>query len=351
MKDIERRKSHISNYIKRYPFNGRSEYLIDKFYIIGYNVPTLNKLLFENNTDNDSLSKYIILDKIDEERNRLSTLNLQPFHFEEDPILLNEIASDYDKKCLNYDIMKDMILPNKILLYYSEEDLSSYNKEKEKTKDKEEPESEEDNFIIYEKNDNFNNELLKTTTVIFSSNPQTENNSKKSINGFAYIFYKKLKKKKFTSKKVYSFYIPIIFSIVSEYPFFNSFYKLCHQIKNLYNLPNNDIPIEIMLCNLIKFTESPINGTVLLSIKPFLLQINENMNNDFANDNIIIEETNDEEEVINKISDDNDNSNKKESKDFGVKSIKLLKKQSQINQTSFKRVIVPNMVDQNQLHI
>ena len=330
MKDIERRKSHISNYIKRYPFNGRSEYLIDKFYIIGYNVPTLNKLLFENNTDNDSLSKYIILDKIDEERNRLSTLNLQPFHFEEDPILLNEIASDYDKKCLNYDIMKDMILPNKILLYYSEEDLSSYNKEKEKTKDKEEPESEEDNFIIYEKNDNFNNELLKTTTVIFSSNPQTENNSKKSINGFAYIFYKKLKKKKFTSKKVYSFYIPIIFSIVSEYPFFNSFYKLCHQIKILYNLPNNDIPIEIMLCNLIKFTESPINGTVLLSIKPFLLQINENMNNDFANDNIIIEETNDEEEVINKISDDNDNSNKKESKDFGVKSIKLLKKQSQI---------------------
>ena len=85
-----------------------------------------------------------------------------------------------------------------------------------------------------------------------------------------------------------------------------------------------------MLCNLIKFTESPINGTVLLSIKPFLLQINENMNNDFANDNIIIEDTNDEEEVINKISDDNDNSNKKESKDFGVKSIKLLKKQSQI---------------------
>ena len=326
MKEIKRRKSYISNYIKRYPFNGRSEYLIDKFYIIGYNVPTLNKLLFENNSDNDSLSKYILLDKIDEEKNRLSTLNLQPFHFEEEPILLNEIASDYDKKCLNYDIMKDMILPNKILLYYSEEDLFYYNKEKEKTKDREEPESEEDNFIIYEKNDNFNNELLKTSTVIFSSNPQTENNSKKSINGFAYILYKKLKKKKFTTKKVYSFYIPIIFSIVSEYPFFNSFYKLCHQIKILYDLPNNDIPIEIMLCNLIKFTESPINGTVLLSIKPFLLQINESMNNNFANDNIIIEETNDEEEVINKISSENDNSNKKVSKELGNSLLKLLKK-------------------------
>ena len=333
MKDIEERKSYISNYIKRYPFNGRSEYLIDKFYIIGYNVPTLNKLLFENNSDNDSLSKYIILDKIDEEKSRLSTANLQPFHFEEEPILLNEIASDYDKKCLNFDIMRDMILPNKITLYYSEEDLSSYNKEKEKTKDKEESESEEDNFFIYEKNENFNNELLKTSSVIFSSNPQTENNSKKSINGFAYIFYKRLKKKKFTSKKVYSFYIPIIFSIVSEYPFFNSFYKLCNQIKILYSLPNNDIPIEIMLCNLIKFTESPINGTVLLSIKPFLLQINENINKDFINDNFIIEEANEDEELNNKNAEESENSNKKDLnaiKDFGFINIKLFKKQSQV---------------------
>ena len=37
--------------------------------------------------------------------------------------------------------------------------------------------------------------------MIFSSNPQAENNSKISINGFAYIFYKKLKEKKMEKEK------------------------------------------------------------------------------------------------------------------------------------------------------
>ena len=305
----QRRESHISGFIKRYPFNGHSKYLIDKFYIMGYNAPTLNKLLFEENDDPNNLSKNIIIDNTDEEKYK--SANLQPFHFEEDPIILNELASDFDKKCLNYDIMKEMIFPNKISLYYSEEDLSTYNKEKEKSKEKGEVDKKDDNFVIYEKNDNFNNEILKTSCVIFSSNPQAENNTKKSINGFAYIFYKKLKKKKFTAKKVYTFYIPIIFSVVSEFPFFNSYYKLCHQIKILFNLPNIDIPIEIILYNAIKFTESPINGTVLLSIKPFLLQVNKNLNNQANISNTIIEETNEDENINVKNLDDSDVLNKK----------------------------------------
>jgi len=305
----QRRESHISGFIKRYPFNGHSKYLIDKFYIIGYNAPTLTKLLYEDGDDPNNLSKNIIIDNIDEEK--FKSANLQPFHLEEDPIILNELASDFDKKCLNYDIMKEMIFPNKISLYYSEEDLSSYNKEKEKAKEKSEADKTDDNFVIYEKNDNFNNELLKTSCVIFSSNPQAENNTKKSINGFAYIFYKKLKKKKFTNKKVYTFYIPIIFSVVSEFPFFNSYYKLCHQIKILFNLPNIDIPIEIILYNAIKFTESPINGTVMLSIKPFLLQVNESLNNQDSNINVIVEENNEDENLNIKNSYDSEVLNQK----------------------------------------
>ena len=305
----QRRESHISGFIKRYPFNGHSKYLIDKFYIIGYNAPTLTKLLYEDGDDPNNLSKNIIIDNIDEEK--FKSANLQPFRLEEDPIILNELASDFDKKCLNYDIMKEMIFPNKISLYYSEEDLSSYNKEKEKAKEKNEADKTDDNFVIYEKNDNFNNELLKTSCVIFSSNPQAENNTKKSINGFAYIFYKKLKRKKFTNKKVYTFYIPIIFSVVSEFPFFNSYYKLCHQIKILFNLPNIDIPIEIILYNAIKFTESPINGTVMLSIKPFLLQVNESLNNQDSNINVIVEENNEDENLNIKNSYDSEVLNQK----------------------------------------
>ena len=36
------------NLITLYPFNGRSPYLIDKFYIIGYNYLTLEKTLIKN---------------------------------------------------------------------------------------------------------------------------------------------------------------------------------------------------------------------------------------------------------------------------------------------------------------
>ena len=110
---------------------------------------------------------------------------------------------------------------------------------------------------------------------------------------------------------------------MSEYPFFNSFYKLCHQIKILFNLPNNDIPVEIMLYNIIKFTESPINGNVLLSIKPFLLQLNTSLTNNLGTLNAIIEENNEDGEG-------KDDENKKESNDGKPLFKNLFKKATQI---------------------
>ena len=42
--DINNKKENL---ITLYPFNGHSPYLIDKFYIIGYNYLTLEKLLIK----------------------------------------------------------------------------------------------------------------------------------------------------------------------------------------------------------------------------------------------------------------------------------------------------------------
>ena len=36
------------NMIKRYPFNGRSKYLIDRFYIIGFRPNQIHKIIFQN---------------------------------------------------------------------------------------------------------------------------------------------------------------------------------------------------------------------------------------------------------------------------------------------------------------
>ena len=40
-------KPNISQKILRYPLNGRSSYLIDKFYIFGYDYMTLKKYLYK----------------------------------------------------------------------------------------------------------------------------------------------------------------------------------------------------------------------------------------------------------------------------------------------------------------
>ena len=303
MEKEEKKESKISKLIKRYPFNGRSNYLIDKFYIFGYNNPTLLKLLFEDN--NDNLSKHIIIDKKqNEEEKSKTTLNVQSFHLKEEPILLNEFTSDFNKECLEINMIKDMILPNKLNLYFSEEELSLYNKENGEDIDNGE-------FVQYEEIDTFDNELLKPQTVVFSSNPQTENNSKKSINGFAYIFYKRLKKRKILSKKVISFYIPTIFSIISEFPFYNGFYKLCKQIKYLFSYPKKEVPIEIMLSNIINNTLSPINGDVILSIRPISFSIYENENKNEKNVIKSIPEVPNEDEEFTLITEkdllDNDN--------------------------------------------
>ena len=333
MEKDEKKELNISKLIRRYPFNGRSNYLIDKFFIIGYNIQTIKKLLFNENDDN--LSNILPKKLNDEDKNKS---NIQGFILKEEPVLLNEIASDYGKDCLDFDIIKQMILPNKLILYSSEKELSAYQKENNGEND----ENESEDFIQYEENDFFDNDLLKENTVVFSSNPQSENNSKKSINGFAYIFYKKLKKRKFLSKKVISFYIPIVFSIISEYPFYNSFYNLCRQIRYLFSFPKIEVPIEIMLSNIITNTQSPINNDVILSIRPFCFSVVENKNVINSIPEIINEDEEPNFNIDNEISENNilrkktsDNFIKKELSNKSVnvggvkKNKKFLKKHSQ----------------------
>ena len=302
---MEKNEKNMSKTIKRYPYNGRSNYLIDKFYIIGFNIPTLMKILFEDN----NFPNNIILEKKpnEDDKNKLSS-HIQPFHLKEEPVILNEFTSDYNKDCFNFDVLKEMIFPNKITLYYIEEDISSIKQNSEiygKNLD----------FFEFEENECFENDFLKTSCVVFSSNPQMENSSKKSLNGFAYIFYKELKRKKINSKKLISFYIPTIFCTVSEYPYYNSFYKLSQQIKFLFEYPKLEIPLEFILHYIINTALSPLNREVILSIKPFSLPAERNQSNNNGI-SIIPEVFNEDEDHNSNNYDENDIFRKKTSDDF-----------------------------------
>ena len=297
---IENKNSkYLNDTIVRYPFNGRSKYLIDKFYIMGYDSKTLYKNLIDNNYDDiinkSNSSLNISLEDLFAKAEIKTKKYPQVFHIEESPTILNEITSDYKKQVPDKDLIKDMIFPNKIDFYYTEEitkiksfysEENSYRMGSRQTSlysklsgytindSKDNKEEEFINIFIEDDNIKFNSKYIKPYNIIFSYNPQTGTNSKKSINGFAHVFYRKYYQSKNMGDKIISFYVPIIFCIISEFPFYNSFYSLCNQIKNLYkeknekNECNISVPLEILIYNIINFTLSPLNNDIFLFIEP-----------------------------------------------------------------------------------
>ena len=289
-------KSYLNETILRYPFNGRSKYLIDKFYIIGYDSKALYKNLIEdynfiddnNNMNKSNSSLNISLDEIlaKTESKKIP----KTFKIEDPPTILNEITSDYKKQVPDKDLIKDMIFPNKLDFYSIEENTKakSFHSEGNITRIKNSLYSKiTSDFIgnnsintifecIYvdDYNSSYNNKYIKPYNVIFSYNPQTENDSKKSIYGFAHIFYRKYYKSRNLGEKKYSFFVPNVFCIISEFPFYNSFYLLCNQIKHLYNEKKIEIPLEILIYNLINFTLSPLNNDIFLYIEPIKFPTN-----------------------------------------------------------------------------
>ncbi len=244
--------AEFDDQIKLYPFNGRSNLLIDKFYIIGYNYLTLYKLLIEDTP------------KIIEEDNERETKEPHKFNIDEEPFILNEFSSDYNKVSLPNDTVLSMIFPKQVDFYYTSEENANQIKGSLQINN-------DFNKIEFNKDKSQTN-FPKSYKVVFTSNPQAENNSKKSINGLAYIFYRKFTEKKLVNKKSYTYYIPYVFCIISEFPFFNSFYKLMKYIKMFFSSDQLYIPIEFLIYNIVNFSPSPLQSDIILDLKSSIEQ-------------------------------------------------------------------------------
>ena len=184
---INSQNNKKENLITLYPFNGQSPYLIDKFYIIGYNYLTLEKMLIEETPK-----------PIEEEKDKeIKEPRKGAFDIEEEPSILNEITNDYSKEGLDSKTILQMIFPHKLKCYYLIEEYFNTLKRTMPTRDLiPEPNT-------FSKIEFCDEKLIKDTRTFFTSNPQTGKNSKKSINGIAYTFYAKFKEKKknFKQKK------------------------------------------------------------------------------------------------------------------------------------------------------
>ena len=321
-------KQENKDLIKKYPFNGKSKYLIDKFLILGYKPNQIQKLLFNNKEIKKTLinmarkvknEECLYFNNIDKsiKKNKKKKIII-----DELPTLLNEISNNYSKKLPDIDLINNMLFPKKIKFYtktyYKFETQSRLSIQDNifSHKSRSNPTNLKDDGNIYngiygslnnDDEDDLNLMKSKQYNMIFSYNPQEGANSKKSINGFAYIFYKQYKEKHIIEDVTFTFFTPMTFCIISEFPYFNSYYKLCGQIVQLFKEKQIDIPLEIILYNIINLTLSPINGDVLLNIKPSTFPSGKTVVNSISNSSNsnrfqIIKEEEDE-------NDDNDNNN------------------------------------------
>ena len=217
----------------KYPFSGVAPNLIDKFLVLGYEQKTIDYTILRN----------------EEEPNKKYQTNFKFFLFEERPSIINEISNNYSKDLLDEDLVLEVIFPNYPYIYFIEKQNVN--------------------------NKSMDDELLiNTYSIIFSINPQDNSGSKRSYNGLGYIFYVS-QEYKYNNEIDGFLYVPMGYVILSEYPYFYHYNEICKNIYSQMKKENEEIPIDIILYNLIKYCPSPINKSINLS---FGAQLSVNQN-------------------------------------------------------------------------
>ena len=223
----------------KYPFSGVATNLIDKFLVLGYEQKVID-FTFQN------------CENI-EPKTELKT-RFRFFEFEERPYIVNEICNDYTKDLLDNDLILELIFPNMPEMYFF--DKQYFNTKREPDEDL----------------------LIGNYSIIFSINPQDNSGSKKSYNGLGYIFFMPLEHK--TNDKLDGYlYVPITYVILSEFPYFYHFNEICRNIYIQMKKESDEIPIDILLYNIVKYLQSPINKSINLTFAaPLGVPFNEPQN-------------------------------------------------------------------------
>ena len=250
MEDDTRKREN--NTIPLYPYDGNASNLIDKFYIFGYEPSTLKKNLIDQNL------------KIYNENHQIETLI--PFQLDEEPSILNEITNDINKKIVDTKKVRNLIFPNKVNFYFRIDKIKKLDKRQSA-----EIKPENIGFNLIDTSDD-RSECPMSHRVAFSFYPLEGENSRKCQNGIGYTFYRKLIKKKIIKNKIYTFFVPTTFCIMSEFPFYKNFDDMFKRIRKIYSQDLIYIPIEILLYKIVKLTPSPVNTDVIIDFEKMCKQ-------------------------------------------------------------------------------
>ena len=126
---------------------------------------------------------------------------------------------------------------------------------------------------IITKND-ITTEMPSTSNAIYSfCFDTTDGKSKLFYTCFSYKFYEKYTYK--SNSNVSEYYIPKAFCIVSQYGFLSLFYYICKNIHTLIKKKNsnNDLPVELIIYNIVNFIPSPMSYNLHLDIFSFCMNV------------------------------------------------------------------------------
>ena len=217
--DIDNKNKNI-----KYPFSGIAPNLIDKFLVLAYDPKTIEHTFQLCNT---------------EPRSDFKT-RFKFYEFEERPPIVNEICNDYRKDLLDNDLILELIFPNMPQMYFLDKLYMNMRKELDEEL------------------------LISNYTIIFSINPQDNTGSKKSYNGLGYVFFVPTEHRSMGEVDGV-LYVPMAYAILSEFPYFYHFNEICKNVYSQMKKENDEIPIDILLYNTVKFAPSPINKSINLS--------------------------------------------------------------------------------------
>ena len=206
--------------IEKYPM-AESKNMFESFLIIGYDEP-----YYQENIIDPVLKLYNETAKNLKENEKMT---FPKFYCRNLPTLLSSISSDFTGPMLNGNqiIEKVFPIPPPILLEIDNSEL---------------PKDKKYNFVIFS---NIQNEVVNY--------------------GFGFIFHEK----KIINEKL-KVNIPKAFVIISQYPLFNIFNKLCKEIKELFNNQQLQIPIEIQIYNIINYVPASIESGLKMTLIPKL---------------------------------------------------------------------------------
>lgn len=211
--------------IKKFPYLGHSSNLIEYFLLIGYSNEYIQTEIINKISSTELLERSTSFEQ---------KPVIQEFKCLDKPEIINSIPGNPTGEMIYDNMILDFLFPSPPSVYYY------YSKESQQC-DSEQPQY----------------------SVIFFINNDNDQKTKNPFHAYSLVFYENK-----IGRNGERIFIPKTLCFISQWPFFTFFNSIQKEIIRQFSNENLEIPIEILIYNIVNFIPSPINHNLCLSLFP-----------------------------------------------------------------------------------